>query len=360
MKTDFQPFKIGSLFNPLKSNISVEPKFEKVVVNFPSRLNAMAIDPSKIAENNNMVFSPGEVVFSVNIPKIVSVKKRKDKKIIISKRTQRSTLVKHAVIMMQKALKVDDGYEIDVNNQDEFRHSGLGSSSSLIAAVGVAIHELYENPIPKNLLLKYFAQNHGEEIENSNTHLIPVQCIGGSAASGIYNGSAIILAGESVVVANEVLDDNYRAIIGIPEKYSPIDGKELMEEEKKSFPKFIATGKKFGPQIAYSIFHRALPALKEGNLRPLGKLIYEYRFKMGSIENCSFLYPPMDDIAKKLTPLFENNLVDVLSLSSVGPAFFTISKLKNLPQVKKTFKELGLSIFETELRNDSYRVIEKE
>jgi predicted sugar kinase len=358
MSNEFKPFPIGYIFNPLTNLYWGKPKFDKVTINFPSRLNAMAIDPSKIAENNNMVFSPGEVVFSVDIPKIVSVKRLRNSEIRVSNRTQRPTLVKHAIALMRKALDINDGFEIDVDNQNELKHSGLGSSSGLIAAVGSAIHELYGAPIPNNLLLKYFAQNHGEEIENSSTHLIPVQCIGGSAASGLYTGSVIILSGESVVIANEAFED-YRVLIGVPQNYIPIDGQLLMEEETRSFPKFVATGKKYGPQVAYTLLHNALPAIKEKNLRPLGQLIFDYRFNMGSIDNCSFLYLPMVDIAKELRVLFEKEIVDVLSLSSVGPAFFAITDQSNLIEVRSAFERAGLSIFETTLRNDAYKVIEK-
>ena len=51
--------------------------------------------------------------------------------------------------------------------------------------------------IKGNDLIKYLAQNHGEEIDGEDFYLNPVQCIGGSAAAGIYKAGLILLAGES-------------------------------------------------------------------------------------------------------------------------------------------------------------------
>lgn len=68
MKTDYSSFKVGTVFNPSSKKIKNNfPILKSVEILFPSRLNAMAVDPSKIAENKNMVYTAGEIVFSIPI-----------------------------------------------------------------------------------------------------------------------------------------------------------------------------------------------------------------------------------------------------------------------------------------------------
>ncbi len=347
----FTKFKIGTVFNPLSFSVSkLKPVCHKVTVKFPSRLNAMALDPSKITSNRNMIFTPGEIVFSIQIYKTITLKIIPQKgKIDISSSSQRKPLIKHAVLIMRKALNVNDGLYIDIDNSSELKHCGLGSSGSLIASVARGINALYGEPLSPQELVKYLAQNHGEEIEGENHFIQQVQCIGGSAASGCFSGGLLLITGKSQVIKTMVIPSDYTVIIGIPEGFKQQDAKLLMKKEEKKLPAFLKTGLRYGPIIAYRILHEVLPAMNEGNLNPIGKLIYDYRFKMGSIKNCSFTYPELNIIANKLRIIQEKKLADVLALSSVGPAFFAITMQPK--KCKAIFKAAGLTIYQTKIDN---------
>ena len=258
---------------------------------------------------------------------------------------------------MKGALGFSEGLRISVDNSNEIRHAGLGSSSGMIAGIAAAINEMFGNPIAPADLIQYLAQNHGEEIDGDDKHLNPVQCIGGSAAAGFYKGALLVLAGESRVIATMDIPGIYKAIIGIPKDYVELDSKILLEKEISVFDKFMETGKTYGPKIAYDILHYGLPAMVKGNLKPFGEIIFDYRFNMGSIKNCSYCYPPMVDLATKLAPLFEDNKVDVLALSSVGPAFFVISK--DPKTCVEYFERHNLKTIVVELENNSYEVLER-
>ncbi len=357
MKKDFKPYKIGTIFNPL--NYKLPPptlKFKELTIKFPSRLNAMAIDPSKITSNKNMVYTPGEVIFSVKIYKKVTVKVLKEKNTIkISQISKRRSLIKHAYFLMKEALKFDEGLHIDVENTSEIKHSGLGSSSGLIASVAAAINEIFGNPIPAKYLAKYLAQNHGEEIKNDEKNISPVQCIGGSAISGLFEDGVFIIAGQTQVVGSAKVDPNYKAVIGIPNDYIPLDAETALKKEIEFFPKFLETGRKFGQVISYDMIHKCLPSLIEGNIKPLGDLIFDYRFHMGSIENCSFQYPQLPELANKLAYLKKEGTVDVLAISSVGPGFFAITQ--NPTKCAGVFKKNNMTVYTVEIENDKYQVI---
>jgi len=360
MKTDFKPYRVGIIFNPIKEkNIQVKPLYQSLTLKFPSRLNAMAIDPSKIATNKNLVYTPGEVVFSIAIYKIVKVKILDRPGFLeISKNSKRKSLIRHSFLLMKKALKFKEGFFIDVKSTKELRHYGLGSSSSLIASVACAINEIYGKPIDDVTLVRYLAQNHGEEIKNMKDAINPVQCIGGSAASGIFKGGLLVLGGDSCVINTMEVPKDYKVLIGIPKDFKEQDSKVLLDKEIKNFPKFIATGKKFGPQIAYNIFHYLLPAMIKKDLSTIGDVIFEYRFNMGSIKNCSFVYPKLVELTKKLAFLKERGHVEVLSISSVGPAIFVITK--NLDYSLKTFRKLGLKTLITKIENNRYKILNKK
>lgn len=352
----FRKFKAGTVFNnPSKSFGVARPRCRSVEIRFPSRLNAMAIDPSKIAINQNMVFTPGEIVFSVKLYRSVEILVvEKDSGVLISETSKRKSLIKHAALIMQKALGINHGLVIDVDNRDEIRHCGLGSSSSLIAAVACAINEIYGNPFPAQELVKYLAQNHAEEVENETDLVQQVQCIGGSAASGMLEGGMMVITGMSQVVKTMYIEPKYQVVLGIPADFQERDAYTLIKEEEKNLSKFMATGKRYGKELAYRVLHEVLPAMNTSDLKPIGDLIFDYRFKMGSIKNCSFTYPAMLAIARELSPLKTGGVAEVLSLSSVGPAFFAITE--RVSDCVDAFEEAGLRTLTMEIENDRYTV----
>src|SRR3989344_2000469 len=357
-KKDFKPYPVGTVFNSITVDnklISSNP-LRQVVIDYPTRLEAMAIDPSKIAANDNLKYTPGQIDFTVSLFKRVTVQRAgKDGEIEVSKSAKRPSLIRHSAEIMRKALGVSDGLLVDVEDNIGLRHCGLGSSSGLIAGVACAINEMYGKPINDRLMVKYLAQNHGEEIDGDNNLVNPVQCIGGSASCGTHSGCVVIIAGENVVVKTSKLDLNYEVVIGVPRNFEYPDSKYLMDKEIENMQKFIDCGIKYGPRIAYKLFHECLPALEEGNLKPLGDLIFDYRFRMGSIENCSFVYPPILEISKSLEFLKLEGHADVLALSSVGPVMFAITKKADL--CEKAFIGAGMKTIRTTVYNGRYKLI---
>lgn len=316
----------------------------------------MALDPSGITGNKNMIYTAGEVVFAVALYRRVTVRVTSGTGHAISTKSRHAPLIRHAAALLQRALQFTESLEIDEAADYEGSHCGLGSSSALIAAVAASINDLYGRPIPFPALIRYVAQNHGEEIDDSRDYLMPVQCLGGSAAAGMSTGSVLVLAGESTVVGAMSLSNDYRAVIGIPADYARVDAKTALEEEMKFFPQFADTGKQYGQLIAYRMLHECLPALAVGNLRLLGDLVFDYRFCMGSIENCSFLYPALTDVTRRLAPLKNSGVVEVLSISSVGPSIFAITK--NPDQCVIAFEDEGLITITVDLHDGIYDLID--
>ncbi len=354
-KTDFSDFEVGTVFNKVNVSQPMAQRLRKVQVSYPSRLEAMALDPSKIAENANLVYEAGQIDLSVGIYKSITVEiNTKSDEIVLTENTPRKALVMHAALLMQAALGFKHGLVIDVVDEFNLRHCGLGSSSSLIAGTAAAINELYGCPIDSLDLARYCAQNHGEEIDGDDTKLVPVQCIGGSAICGHFEGGLIILSGQATPIFRAMIPEDLSVIIGVPSGFTHPDSQQLMQDEIDNIEGFRDAGEKFGKEIAYRLVHEVMPALAESNLQPCKELLFDYRWDMGSIKNCSFVYPQMNQIADQLRDFKQDEEIILISLSSVGPGFFALTK--NPAKVVDRFESLHMNTYVTNVHDGKYVV----
>ena len=360
----FPTFKAGHIFNkyPYTIDENLKLKYDKINLEYPCRMDAMAINPAAVCYNDDLIFTPGEVVVSLNRKIKVSVEiiSETGGVLEISDRTQRKVLIKHAYKIMSTTLKVNPSVRIDVDSSEVIKHCGFGSSSSTIAAVASAINELYGCPIPNKELIKFLASNHGEEITDENEEdLKLVQCIGGGATNGLTEEGIIIIAGKATSIAKLKYESN--VLIGIPENFKPKNADELMKLEEENLWKFKRTGDEYAEKIAYNLLHKALPDLCNGSIKELADIVFDYRFNMGSIENCSFVYEKMVDDAKELRKLYENGNCEFLTLSSVGPAFMAIVRDEKQKEIcKETMENLGMNVIETSICNSTYKVTDKK
>ena len=360
----FPKIKAGHIFNKFSKEINknLNLKYDSIEINYPCRLDAMAINPAAVTYNDEMIFTPGEVVISVEkyIKVKINVIDEDGGKLIISNNTKRKVLVKHAYLLMCEALNVHPSLEISVEDDEIPKHCGFGSSSSTISAVSVGINELYSNPIEAKDLIKYLASNHAEEISNENEEeLKVVQCIGGGATNGQIEEGIIVISGKACTIGKMNYDGEI--LIGIPNDFVEQDAEILMELEEKNLWKFKKTGEEYKDIIAYEFLHKVLPEMTEEKIKALGDIVFNYRFNMGSIENCSFVFERMNDIAKKIRELYEKNHCEFLALSSVGPAFFAITN--NEEDTKYCIKELekqNLKVIKSKICNHKYLVKNKK
>ena len=359
MQEKFPIIKAGFIFNKYNKKID-KPLLvkESVTINYPCRLDAMAINPAAVCYNDSMIFTPGEVVFS--LAKFIKVKIEVTSQnggiIEISNRTKRKVLAKHSYLLMCAALGVSPSVKIDINDSDIPKHCGFGSSSSTIAAVAAAMNELYGCPIDNKDLIKYLAGNHGEEVSDDNPdNLKVVQCIGGGATNGLTDEGIIIISGRSTAIAK--MKYNSKVLVCFPKDFTPKDAKLLMELEEENLWKFKRTGEIWAEKIAYKMLHKVIPEMMNGSIKELANLVFDYRFNMGSNENCSFVYDGLMGISDEIRKLYENGMCDFLALSSVGPAFFLLVNNKQETKCIELLKKLDLKIFKTSICNTKYRVL---
>jgi len=357
-KNDFESFPIGSVFNECQVAGTPVQTADRIVLDYPSRLEAMALDPSQIADNDNLVYRAGQIDITVPLFKRVTVEAGADGgDIHITDSTPRPALVRHAAEIIRHALGVERGLTIDVADGVNLRHCGLGSSSSLIASVASSVNEMYGKPIRSLDLVRYLAQNHGEEIDGDNERLIPVQCIGGSAVCGNFKGGIIALAGEATPIASTDISNDYAVVIGVPRDFTHPDSQALMQAEIDNMEGFRNAGLEYGREVAYRLVHQVLPAMVDGDIRSAGDLIYDYRWNMGSIRNCAFVFPRITEIADSVGELYREGSADIVSLSSVGPGFFAVTKEPD--RAVEVFEANNMQVLRTHAHNGTYEIVDR-
>lgn len=358
----FPIFKAGTVYNPIKLKYGLKSDvcFHEIEIFFPCRLDAMAINPAGVCGNECNVFTPGEVVISVALGIKVKVRVCEgENQLFISDATKRKVLVKHAFGLMLKAYNKLPSLFIDVDSTKIFKHCGFGSSSATIAAVCSAINEIMGKQIKSKDLIKYCASNHGEEVDDADVNNMKVvQCIGGGATSGLTNKGIMVIAGKATTIAsmNFVGD----VLIGIPNEFKEKDAKILMELEEQNLWKFKKTGEQYKNIIAYDLLHKAIPAMVNEDISELAKIVFNYRFYMGSNLNCSFVCDAIVAANESLKVLFEGNHCRFLALSSVGPAFFVIcDKKEDIKYCERYMQSQNMKVIKTKIYNKHYRVIRR-
>ena len=337
---NFRPFPYGYVQNPCPIIFpSTRPIVSEVELTHPSRINAMAIDPSGITETSDRIFQPGEVVFPVGQLLKVKVHYLEDGLGKTTYTGKREALVRHAVGLARAAFDCQGSFEIKSEGL-ETPHVGLGSSGRLITAVFRAINQLFGNHMPKHLMLQYLAQNHGEEISGQAEMLMPVQCIGGSAAAGLYPADMLLITGKNTVIFQRLLPLGYTWILGWPENFVSPDAQTAMEREMESLEKFEEIGRKYKQKIAWRILHELLPAATQGDFLKVGDVIEWYRYDLGSIDACSFSWPSLRQIANEVLRLRHEGHADIVTISSVGPACCVLTRNPDI--CKQYMDQLGL------------------
>lgn len=360
MKSDFPVFPVGTVFKKfdglLDKNL-LAPRINSVVIDFPVRLNAMSIDASAVTKKGSTSFPAGEVMISIQKYVIVTTEYiGEDGSLTISNDTRRKVLVKHAYQLMCMVLGKEPSLHINVDDSTVMKHTGFGSSGAIIAAVCASINELYGNPIRDHDLISYIANNYGEEVTDEDEDKLKlVQCIGGSVASGFTQGGISIITGNATPIMSISYESN--VVIGVPNDYEPKTANELMELEESFLDNFQSHGEKYSHEIAYNLLHKGMPQLRKGDISELNKIIFAHRFKMGSIYNCSFVYPRVNSIAAGIQHLYENNRCQMLAMSSVGPAFFAlVNNERDELFCIDVFRRQQLNTSTTSICNNTYTV----
>lgn len=357
-KNELEVFKAGKIYNKVKGNIGNIHRIKtSICVSVPTRLNTMCFDLKSLTKpEKKFIYNAGELCLTADIPTYAKITLNNEggEKISISDKTRRKSIVKHAALIMCKTLGIKDSLEIEANNEFDYPHSGLGSSSSLITAVCIAINEMYNKPLDERQITLFIAQNHGEEIDGDDERLVHIQCNGGSPSVALYKGGMQIITGESNMILRQDIPDNLKFVLAVPKFYKKRDAQELMSIEQDQFKKMSKSSLDFSKEIAYLTLHRLMPAVINQNIYEIGEVIKYYRFETGSLKIDSITWNGLYELMLKLIKHKDKD-TPIISVSSCGPMVYALtSKPEKMEQV---FKKMGMDNYRFNINNVGYKIL---
>lgn len=323
---DFHHFATGTIVTSYRGSSLMPIDCNQFgIANYPSRLNLMAVDPSRIAVASGRIYRAGEICLAID-SRLRVIVKRADQTTISG--TTRGGIVRHIIKIFNVAIGKKDNYSVEIDGR-EMPHLGLGSSSRLAASVAMALNNLWGMPLNTWQLVRYLAANHGEETLTDPDLLVPVQCIGGGGIAGLVHQPFYVLAGDATLVTQYPVDNSYYVVLAYPEDDTPRDATTMMALEAKGLSRFYEIGKTYGSKISYRVFHHLLPAAAQGDWRAVGDVLDWYRYDLGSVTACSFCHSRFLELAGLVRQLRMDGMADLAGPSSVGPACYLMTHRPN-------------------------------
>lgn len=357
-------YKIGKIINPIGFKFrNLKPVADICEVVVPARIDTFLCNHHFFALPPRLqVYPVCSINFVIEQFTSASVEITEDEEIKIVN-SDRKDIILHTAIILKKILNFSNGLKITANNLHNIRHEGFGSSAALQSAVALAINKLYSDKIPKYDLIRFLAQNYGEE-SSKHGYLSPMASIGGAAASAsIKNSNLIIIGGESEIWKTYKLSKDYRVVIIVPKIKMP-NGNKDMKMYNNGFNFFKNIGWEWGYIKEDLLKNKIIRDLSNNNPETMFKLINMYTIgaygdipqyfkhrwltyhifldrnihkiysllfsKISTYENCFFVSSGGPSIAiitnkaekvKKMMSIFNDFKITVFDLYDAGPVF---------------------------------------
>lgn len=359
MKDKNEYYKIGKIINPLPVQYQSKPIFKTCSVRVGARLSTFLCHHDFFSNPPRpQVYPINSINFMVNEFTEVFVECTDETTIVINASENEKDILMHTALILKTVLGFSNGLSISGNVLHEVRHGGLGSSAALQTAVAVAINSLMGDKIPRADLIKFLAQNYGEE-SNIPGYLIPMVSIGGASAAMTSTSSVTIVGGEAEVWKEYDLPDNYSVVMVTPKivnnkKISNSLDIKLYNRGREIFSKI---GRDWGNIKENLLKDKIIASLNDNDPSQLFNLLTMYTLgAYGDIpqyyKNRWLEYTPSFD--KFIYNIF-NECFDSITIkdsgffvSSGGPSIFIVTRDSNkiIKKLKKyrifSIKELGL------------------
>ena len=206
-------------------------------------------------------------------------------------------------------------------------------------------------------LAKYVIGNYGEELNDGSGLLKRNLCVGGSVMTGLSPGGVMVVAGVgSVPIATA--DYEGKAIVGVPHDFKLNSADMLKYEESFTFGENDYA--EFRAEFLHNLVHDAMPRMVRGDVRGLGDIVYDARINNHGplgVKDCSLLYPPLEGMVNSVRHLYEEGHADMMSLSSITPNIFALTREENEERCLEAFEKTGLKTMSIPVHNKPYQVV---
>jgi len=347
-------YKIGKVVNPLPFRFKTKPLYKSCYVKVCARIDTFLCNHHFFVEPPRMqVYPVCSINFAINEFTEAQVECIDTNKIIVDDSAHRKNIILHTALILKDALGFNCGLKISGKNLHNVQHGGFGSTASLQTAVAIAINNLFGSKISESYLIKFLAQNYGEE-SNKKGHLSPMASIGGASAIATGHNNLIIIGGESEIWKRYNLSNDYTVLIITPKKLqSKLTHGIDMQLYRDGYAAFKKIGHEWGRIKEYLLTNKIIKDLDVGNTKTLFNLINMYtigaygnipqyfknRWLTHPIYFDEFIYNIFYDCFKNINR--ENSCFFV---SSGGPSICFVTKEKDivLNRLKK-YKDFSIS-----------------
>src|SRR5436305_14169182 len=119
-----RPVPIGMmLYSPMAPVRSCRPVFQRVTLRHPMRVNSMLLDYTRFVSGSAEQWTAaGSIAFGVDLCRVIEVQITDCHDGLDMEGFERSTIVRHAVLLMRQALGVRDGVKIISNYSSARSH----------------------------------------------------------------------------------------------------------------------------------------------------------------------------------------------------------------------------------------------
>ena len=257
----------------------------------------------------------------------------------------RPPLIEHFARVFMKTVGYTGGFFIQAQDHN-YLHVGLGSTSTIIMALAVALNQAVGEPLTHEELRYLVGHNYVEE--TADAHVAFGFETGVGPAASCYGGFAVLGDRLTIISQHEFAKDK-KVYIVIP----PSDSSSAGDEEFELLMNKARTlDYQDREQKAYYIMMDMIPALVRGDIRRMGEIMWEIEFrgsKRAEIEHHSF------EMYRYMHSLRQAGL-EFVGMSSVGPSIVIVTE-KEKDAVISIIEPLGLTLkIETAVDNQGIRI----
>ena len=338
---EFSSFRPGENIRTinLEKTYQLHPTQSSVQVTAPARVHLSVLDMNRFAPGTP---GGGGIGFALQIYCTVTVSCTPSGLTI---QYTRPPLIEHFAKVFMKTVGYTGGFHIQAKDHN-YLHVGLGSTSTILIALAVALNKAVGEPLNREDLRYLVGHNYIEETDDGNVAFGFETGVGPAATC--YGG--FVALGDRLTLINQHKFAEYKkAYIVIPTSESSSAGNDEFE---LLMNKARTLDYRDREQKAYFIMMDMIPALVRGDIIHMGEVMWEIEFrgsKRAEIEHHSF------EIYQYMHSLRQAGL-EFVGMSSVGPSIVIVTD-KEKGEMEAIVEPLGLKVkIATAVDNEGIRI----
>ena len=325
---EFNPFHPGENLETkgFEGSYDLQVHEEPITVRAPGRIHLTVLDMNR--------FSPGHpggggLGFAIAVYAQATVRCQASGYDI---QYSRPAIIEHFLRLFSIVTGYTGGFSVQAQDHD-YKHVGLGSTSTILIAVAAAVNQAVGSPLNRDQLRILIGNNYVEETEGGLVAYGFETGVGPAVSS--YGGMAVMGDELTLVYRHEFAADKHVHIVIPPSSISSAGEEEFSLLMNKA----RTLDYRDREQKAYCTLMDFIPALNAGDLIRMGDVMWEIEFrgsKRAEVEHHSFeLYHYMNKLRKAG--------LEFVGMSSVGPSIAIITR-KSASDIADILKSMDLKI----------------